>query len=217
MRQNIEFKPTPELNDGLYKLQMAMKQPDKTKTGVHGSKYADLNDVANAIRRANKESNAGIAFVQSVNSELGPDGKEHMQVMTIITHTSGEYMMIEGLPVSGSNNSQEAMKAATYAKRGSLMAAFGVTPKDEDDDGEEMTELQKHLEGEKESRTRVQAKCIELLRTVDKNKLEMIWATLGMTNEGANQVKKLSFAKANALFGAIKYAMNEDLEEITND
>ncbi|CAK1233220.1 unnamed protein product [Fructobacillus cardui] len=45
----------------------------------------------------------------------------------------------------------------------------------------------------------------------------MIWATLGMTNEGANQVKKLSFAKANALYGAIRYAMNEDLEEVTND
>ncbi|CAK1255357.1 hypothetical protein R55214_HHFBAMCI_01721 [Fructobacillus evanidus] len=140
-----------------------------------------------------------------------------MQVMTIITHTSGEYMMIEGLPVSGSNNSQEAMKAATYAKRGSLMAAFGVTPKDEDDDGEEMTELQKHLNGELEQKRAVQAKCIELLKTVAKSKLDMIWATLGMTNEGANQVKKLSFAKANALYGAIKFAMNEDLEEVAND
>lgn len=215
MRQPYEVKPTPELNEALYKLQTVLKQPEKSKAGVHGAKYADLYDVAQSIRKANAESNAGISFTQPIVSELDANGKERLQVITIIMHTSGEKMVVEGLPLTaGSNNSQEAMKAATYAKRGSLMAAFGITPKDEDDDGEEITALQQYQNKELEQKRAVQAKVKQLLTLAPKDKIDMIWASIGAERGSITDVDKLSFAKANALYGAIKYATTDAMTEV---
>ncbi|MFT8598813.1 ERF family protein [Leuconostoc falkenbergense] len=211
MRQVYEVQPTAELNAAFGKLQQHLKQPDKTKTGVHGAKYADLYDVGNAIRKANTESNAGISFTQPIISELDANGRERLQVLTIIMHESGEKMVVEGLPLTaGSNNSQEAMKAATYAKRGSLMAAFGITPKDEDDDGEEITALQQYQNRELEQKRMVQAKVKQMLALVDKTKLDLVWASIGAERGSINDVDKLSMAKASMMYGAIKFA-NADL------
>lgn len=208
---NIDV-PKAELFEALNKLQSALKQPQKTRTGVHGAKYADLNDVAQSIRKANKEADAGLSFTQAIVSNMNGAGKESRQVVTYILHKSGESMAVEGLPVSSSNNSQESMKAATYAKRGSLMAAFGVTPTDEDDDGQEITELQKHLAKETEVKRAVQAQAKRKLMEVDKKKIDSVWAAIGMERGTANDIDKLSFAKANALYGAAAYALNEDFK-----
>lgn len=220
MIENYNIKqPQAELFDALNKLQSALKQPQKTRTGVHGSKYADLNDIAQAIRKANKESNAGLSFIQSIVTNMNASGNDSRQVVTYILHNSGESIAVEGLPVISSNNSQEAMKAATYAKRGSLMAAFGVTPTDEDDDGEELTELQKYLGKETEMKRAVQAQLKRKLNEIDKNKIDLVWAAVGMKRGSAKDVDKLSFAKANAMYGAAAYAMNDDmnlLDEIEN-
>ncbi|CAH1857537.1 ERF family protein [Convivina intestini] len=215
MRNEFESQPTPELNAALYKLQAVLEQPDKTKTGVHGAKYADLNDVANSIRKANKKADAGISFTQPIVSQMDANGKEHLQVITVIMHTSGEEKQIPGLPLTaGSNNSQEAMKAATYAKRGSLMAAFGITPKDEDDDGQEITELQNYQQKELEQKRRVQARVKQMLMTTDKSNMATIWASIGLEQQTISYVDKLSFAKTNAIYGAVKYANADMIEEI---
>lgn len=215
MRQPYVIEPTAELNEAFYNLQLHLKQPNKSKTGVHGAKYADLHDVAEAIRKANQDAKAGISFTQPIISELDANGKERLQVLTIIMHVSGEKMVVEGLPLTaGANNSQEAMKAATYAKRGSLMAAFGITPKDEDDDGEEITALQQYQNKELESKRMVQAKVKQLLALADKNKLDLIWASIGSERKSINDVDRLSFAKANALYGAIKFANSDLLNEM---
>ncbi|CAK1249347.1 ERF family protein [Fructobacillus fructosus] len=209
--------PKAELYEALNKLQTALKQPQKTHVGVHGAKYADLNDVANAIRKANKESDAGLSFTQAIVSDMNAAGKENRKVVTYILHKSGESMAVEGLPVISSNNSQESMKAATYAKRGSLMAAFGVTPTDEDDDGEEITELQKYQAKETEVKHAVQAQAKRKLMEIDKKKIDSVWAAIGMKRGTANDVDKLSFAKANALYGAANYALNEDYSVLDED
>ncbi|MGR8826844.1 ERF family protein [Leuconostoc citreum] len=214
MRQVYEVKPTPELNEAFEKLQQHLRQPEKNKTGVHGAKYSDLYAVGKAIRDANKESGAGISFTQPVVSELDANGKERLQVLTIIMHKSGESIVVEGLPLTaGSNNSQEAMKAATYAKRGSLMAAFGITPKDEDDDGEEITALQQYQNNELEQKRRVHAKVKQMLALVDKTKIDLIWAAIGKERGSANDVDKLSMAKASMMYGAIQFA-NSDIMSV---
>ncbi|MDF7636952.1 ERF family protein [Leuconostocaceae bacterium ESL0958] len=208
---NIDV-PKAELFEALNKLQSALKQPQKTHTGVHGAKYADLNDVANAIRKANKDSDAGLSFTQAIVTDMNAAGKESRKVVTYILHRSGESIAVEGLPVIASNNSQESMKAATYAKRGSLMAAFGVTPTDEDDDGQEITELQKHLAKETEMKRAVQAQAKRKLAEVDKKKIDAVWAAIGMERGSMNDVDKLSFAQSNAFYGACAFALNEDFK-----
>ncbi|MCD2159540.1 N-acetylmuramoyl-L-alanine amidase [Fructobacillus sp. M1-13] len=84
------------------------------------------------MRKANKEAKPGLSFSQAIITNMNASGHDSRHVVTYIPHKSGESLAIEGLPVTSSNNSQESMKAAAYAKRGSLMAAFGVTPTNED-------------------------------------------------------------------------------------
>lgn len=100
----------------------------KDKNNPHfKSKYADLGAVVEAIKPALVKH--GLFFVQQTHEQGGG-----VCVETVICHESGEQMALGKLFVpAGKQDAQGYGSALTYARRYSLMTAFGVCP--EDDDG----------------------------------------------------------------------------------
>lgn len=91
------------------------------------TKYADLASVVDAIRPAFAKN--GLFFYQRTYEQSGG-----VCVETFVGHSSGEQMSFGRLYVpSSKQDAQGYGSALTYARRYSLMTAFGVCP--EDDDG----------------------------------------------------------------------------------
>ncbi len=91
------------------------------------SKYADLSSVVEAIKPALIKND--LFFVQMNHEQQGG-----VCVETIVCHSSGGQMSFGKLFVpAGKQDAQGYGSALTYARRYSLMTAFGVCP--EDDDG----------------------------------------------------------------------------------
>ena len=112
---------------------MAQAFPDiesatKDKTNPHfKSKYADLASVVDAIKPALVKH--GLFFAQLTHNEEGG-----VCVETLVCHESGESMSFGKLFVPASKQDAQGYGSAlTYARRYSLMSAFGVPA--EDDDG----------------------------------------------------------------------------------
>lgn len=100
----------------------------KDKVNPHfKSKYADLASVVDAIKPALIKN--GLFFAQITHDTDGG-----VCVETIVCHESGESMSFGKLSVPASKNDAQGFGSAlTYARRYSLMSAFGVPA--EDDDG----------------------------------------------------------------------------------
>ena len=100
----------------------------KTATNPHfRSKYADLASCVEAVMDA--LNNNGIYLLQKTH-----DQQNGIMVETVFVHESGEMLNCGNLYFPASkNDAQGFMSALTYARRGSLMAACGIAP--EDDDG----------------------------------------------------------------------------------
>jgi hypothetical protein len=100
----------------------------KDKNNQHfKSKYADLGAVVEAIKPALTKN--GLFFVQQTHEQEGG-----VCVETVVCHSSGESMPLGKLFVPASKQDAQGYGSAlTYARRYSLMTAFGVCP--EDDDG----------------------------------------------------------------------------------
>jgi len=100
----------------------------KTSTNPHyRSKYADLSACIEAVIDA--LHNHGIALIQKTH-----DFENGVKVETIFMHESGEQISGGTFHVVPAKNDPHGyMGALTYARRGSLMAACGIAP--EDDDG----------------------------------------------------------------------------------
>lgn len=95
------------------------------------SKYADLSSVIAAIKPALVEND--LFFVQVTRPN--PDGVE---IETILGHVSGEQMVLGVIFIPASKRDAQGFGSATsYARRYSLMTAFGVPA--EDDDGNAAT------------------------------------------------------------------------------
>jgi hypothetical protein len=112
----------------LVKAQKAFGPALKTSTNPHfKSRYADLSACVEAVMEALNDN--GIALVQkSYDCENG------VMVETMFVHESGEMLECGILHFPASKaDPQGHMSALTYARRGSLMAACGIAP--EDDDG----------------------------------------------------------------------------------
>lgn len=91
------------------------------------SKYADLSSVVSAIKPALSDN--GLFFTQMTHEQSGG-----VCVETHVHHHTGQSMSFGKLFVpAGKNDAQGYGSALTYARRYSLMTAFGVCP--EDDDG----------------------------------------------------------------------------------
>lgn len=100
----------------------------KTATNPHfRSKYADLASCVEAVMDA--LNNNGIYLLQKTHEQ-----QDGIMVETVFVHESGEMLNCGNLYFPASkNDAQGFMSALTYARRGSLMAACGIAP--EDDDG----------------------------------------------------------------------------------
>lgn len=108
------------------------KRHEATIGQSYSYKYADLNDVLEAVRPVlNKH---GLSIAQSTVSEEGQIG-----VVTRIYHTSGHVEAFGPLLLPAGGDARSAGSAITYARRYSLTAALGISP-DDDDDGEAATE-----------------------------------------------------------------------------
>jgi len=91
------------------------------------SKYADLSSVVEAVKPALIKH--GLFFVQQTHEQQGG-----VCIETIVCHKAGDQFSFGKLFVpAGKQDAQGYGSALTYARRYSLMTAFGVCP--EDDDG----------------------------------------------------------------------------------
>jgi len=118
-----------EIYSAFVKAQKAFAPALKSSVNPHfKSKYVDLAGCVEAVMGALNAN--GIALVQQTHeSETG------VIVETTFVHESGECMSAGRLHFPASKNDAQAfMSALTYCRRGSLMAACGIAPAD--DDGE---------------------------------------------------------------------------------
>jgi hypothetical protein len=116
------------LATALVKAQKSFGPALKSSTNPHfKSRYADLSACVEAVMGALNDN--GIALVQK-----SYDCANGVMVETMFVHESGEMMECGILHFPASKaDPQGHMSALTYARRGSLMAACGIAP--EDDDG----------------------------------------------------------------------------------
>lgn len=120
---------TKELFGALSKFRAQVKQPAKTaKNPYFNSKYVTLEGVMQAIDAA--LPGTGLAY-----SQLVEDCENGASVTTLVTHSSGEWMMVGPLTLTPTKRDPQGQGSAiTYAKRYQLASAFGISS-DIDDDG----------------------------------------------------------------------------------
>lgn len=119
---------TPSLAAAFVKAQKAFAPALKTSTNpAFKSKYADLASCISAVIDALNAN--GLGLVQIPNHADGV-----VSVETVLIHESGEERSFGSfaIPVT-KQDAHGTMSALTYCRRGSLMAAMGIAP--EDDDG----------------------------------------------------------------------------------
>jgi hypothetical protein len=121
------------ISKALASFQKEVKQPVKDGTNPHfKSKYITLDGTVKAIH--DTAHKFGLSYTQSlITTDVG------VGVITLIMHESGEYIQFEPfyLPME-KKTAQGAGSAATYSRRYSLSAAFGIVS-DLDDDGNQAT------------------------------------------------------------------------------
>jgi hypothetical protein len=128
-----------QISTALVKAQKAFAPALKNAYNPHfKNKYADLAACVEAVVDA--LNNNGIALVQKTRECVGG-----VMVETIFIHESGETLDCGVLHFPVTKNDPPAyMSALTYARRGSLMAACGIAP--EDDDGQMATAATKGVD-----------------------------------------------------------------------
>lgn len=137
----MEVTAQKELYTAWTKVKQQLIQPDKNQTNPFlKNKYADLGACTAAANKACEGT--GISWFQNAaNSDRG------VSVQTIITHTSGQYVVFDPLSVPvDKQNAQGLGSATTYARRYSLCAVFGIFA-DDDDDGNAATRSDEHSQG----------------------------------------------------------------------
>ena len=120
-----------ELIIALAKAQGALKPAAFNKVNPHfKNRYADFTSCMDACRSPLSEN--GLAIVQYCETIEG-----QLRLVTMLAHTSGQWMKSEFPLISNKLDSQGIGSAMTYAKRYSLCGMIGiVADEDADDDGE---------------------------------------------------------------------------------
>lgn len=126
--QSIEIK---DIVAALAKAQSVMKPAVFNRVNPHfKSRYADFSSCMEACRIPLSEN--GIAIIQYCETSNGK-----LNLVTMLAHTSGQWMKSEFPLISSKMDSQGIGSAMTYAKRYSLCGMVGiVADEDGDDDGE---------------------------------------------------------------------------------
>ena len=123
---------TNELFAALSKFQGELDNASKSKQG-HGYKYADLAECINIAKAPLAAT--GLA----VSQMLGQSDSGKQTLITILTHSSGQYMMSEFDLVdatlmggAGKNPAQVLGSAITYQRRYAYTAIIGMAQQDDD-------------------------------------------------------------------------------------
>ena len=123
---------TNELFAALSKFQGELDNASKSKQG-HGYKYADLAECINIAKAPLAAT--GLA----VSQMLGQSESGKQTLITILTHSSGQYMMSEFDLVdatlmggAGKNPAQVLGSAITYQRRYAYTAIIGMAQQDDD-------------------------------------------------------------------------------------
>lgn len=96
--------------------------------GSYSYKYATLPDILQASRPV--LTRHGLTVIQNAHEGAG----DSVNISTMIIHSSGEYLVLEPLPMPLGHTAQETGSAITYGRRYQLLAALGLAA-DDDDDG----------------------------------------------------------------------------------
>jgi hypothetical protein len=141
---------TKTLYAAMAKAFAAMEGASKDATNPHfKAKYADLSSVVDAIKPALTANE--LWFRQATHEQAGG-----VCIETLVCHSSGEEISFGKLFVPASKQDAQGYGSAlTYARRYSLMTAFGICPEDDDGnaakpatlDASQISELQGMIEG----------------------------------------------------------------------
>lgn len=135
------MKTSEEINElviAMNKFQKEVEPPKKNnenpafKREGKKLKYADLDAIIKAITPKLTEN--GLSQMQFTSSDLE---KKSVSVTTLITHSSGQFIMSEPLILPAENygkfNAQTIGSSITYGRRYSLSAMLGIASEDDDD------------------------------------------------------------------------------------
>ena len=98
--------------------------------GSYSYKYATLPGILQAVRPILQKHD--LAVLQNASE----GGNASVDISTMIVHSSGEYLVLDALPMPMGNTAQETGSAITYGRRYQLLAALGLAA-DDDDDGDD--------------------------------------------------------------------------------
>jgi hypothetical protein len=118
-----------KISAALARAQGKLGHPKKDKTGQVGqqkTKYADMESVVDCIKQVLAEE--GIAYWQPLSSP-----EPGLVACSTVLMCEGQWLAHEPLVLNGGNTAQSMGSACTYARRYTLLGAFGLAP--EDDDG----------------------------------------------------------------------------------
>jgi len=119
-----------KLFEALAKAQGQLKKAkENSKNPFFKSTYANLESVWDAARSALSQNN--LSIVQA--PKIGANGEWILK--TILGHSSGQFICSEFPIIMNKRDIQGFGSAITYAKRYSLSAMVGVSPGNDDDDG----------------------------------------------------------------------------------
>ena len=149
MQDGLTIKRSEHINEivgALAKAQGEMRPAVFNRGNPHfKSRYADFTSCMDAVREPLSKN--GLAISQMPSSTA--DGK--FVLVTLLAHTSGQWMAGEFPLLTEKMNSQGIGSAMTYAKRYSLCGMTGlVADEDADDDGEAAVGRGKNLQEDKQ-------------------------------------------------------------------
>ncbi len=179
-----------KLAEALSKVQGVMEAAKETSTNpFFKSKYADLSAVWDVCRKPLSDN--GLAVMQTVDDVRGK-----LYLVTILAHSSGQWVR-SMLPIeSAKAGPQETGKAITYARRYALTAMIGITSTEVDDDGEES------MKSQRKSITKEQIMEIESQLHGEPERIQKMLQWLGV--ESIEKMNYDQYKKAKALIESKK-------------
>jgi len=115
---------------------VAPKRTHEVKLEKYSYKYAPLDEVVAALRKPLGEM--GLSFVQTVETFEAAHGMM-VGVETTILHASGQWIACGMVRLPAGSTCQQYGGALSFARRYSLLAAFGLAAEDDDAQGVEAT------------------------------------------------------------------------------
>lgn len=206
-----------EIAKALANFRKEVKQPMKDADNpFFKSRYVPLPNVVEAIDETAPKQ--GLSFVQwLLNDENGQIG-----VATMILHNSGEYFEFDPVFMRAEKQTpQGAGSLATYLKRYSLAAAFGITS-DEDDDGNQATgNNQPKQQYNKQQNNRNTQQNNNQMKMQDKGKLELTKQKAtdlaDVINSQDNADPNNPTTQAQILSAYLKKIGTDDITKVSNE